>query len=121
MNSSNFKPIHFIGEQIQVEFDEPPKFDKKPGCPDRFIWKDHTYQIREKLNEWYDFSRKGKMGFNMRPEHLKTAELKGSWGVGRIYFRVRTDSEQIFELYYDRAPKNVQDRKGSWFLFKELE
>ena len=26
------------------------------------------------------------------------------------------DSGQIFELYYDRAPKDVDNRKGGWFL-----
>jgi hypothetical protein len=24
-------------------------------------------------------------------------------------------------LYYDRAPKDIDRRKGGWFLFRELE
>jgi len=59
------------------------------------------------------------MGRNMRPVHLDRAAMKGSWGVGRFYFRVRVESGQVFEIYYDRAPGNVADRKGSWFLFGE--
>jgi hypothetical protein len=41
--------------------------------------------------------------------------------VGKYYFRVRTDTGQIFDLYYDRAPGGADDRKGSWYLFQELE
>ena len=37
-------------------------------------------------------------------------------GGGRFFFRVSVDSGQIFELYYDRAPKDVDNRKGGWFL-----
>jgi Family of unknown function (DUF6504) len=28
--------------------------------------------------------------------------------------------EQIFDIYYDRAMKNVDDRKGQWFVYREL-
>jgi hypothetical protein len=98
------KPIHFIGERIEVQFDTAPIFSKAPGCPARFIWQDETHHITELMNEWRDYKRRGHMAINMRPEHLVTAKKWGSWGVGRIYFRVRTDSERIFDLYYDRAP-----------------
>ena len=30
------------------------------------------------------------------------------------------DTGQLFDLYYDRAMKNVDDRKGSWFTYREL-
>jgi hypothetical protein len=33
---------------------------------------------------------------------------------------VRTSGGRIFDLYYDRAPKDVDQRKGGWFLDKEL-
>ncbi|MFH1864603.1 MAG: DUF6504 family protein [Candidatus Eisenbacteria bacterium] len=42
-------------------------------------------------------------------------------GVGRHYFRVRTDDGRVFDLYYDRAPKDTADRKGSWHLLMEME
>jgi len=27
----------------------------------------------------------------------------------------------VFDLYYDRAPKDTVDRKGSWHLLREME
>jgi len=30
------------------------------------------------------------------------------------------DSGQIFDIYYDRAMKNVDERKGQWFVYREL-
>jgi hypothetical protein len=116
----DIKPLRFIGERIQVEFDQPPILEKKPGCPDRFLWREGMYHIVEKLSEWHDYTRRGRMAINMRPTHAAAATRRGSWGVGRDYYRVRTDGGQIFELYYDRAPKKVGDRKGAWFLYREL-
>ena len=116
----NFKPLRFIGEPIQVQFDKEPVLTKKPGRPARFLWNESWHEVAETISEWHDYSRKGHMARNMRPEHLATAERRGSWGVGRFYFRIRTDSDQVFDLYYDHAPKDVDDRKGSWFLYREL-
>lgn len=114
------EPIHFIGEPIEVEFDSPLMLDKKPVCPSHFIWRGKLYHVVEVLGEWVDFHRKGRMTRNMRPAHASTAERRGSWGVGRYYFRVCIEGGQIFELYYDRAPKNAVHRKGAWFLYREL-
>jgi hypothetical protein len=116
----DFKPLRFIGEPIQVEFDQPPALEKVPGCPDRFVWRGKTYQITEKLSEWHDYRRRGRRACNMRPTHLAAASRRGSWGVGRDYYRVRTDTGQVFDLYYDRAPKKVGDRKGAWFIYREM-
>ena len=110
----------FIGQQITVEFDSPPFLEKKPGCPDRFVWQDSRYEIVAKVSEWHDYRRRGRMAKNMQPAHAAVAEKRGSWGVGRDYFRVRTKGGRVFELYYDRAPKGVDRRKGAWFLFQEL-
>ena len=115
-----FNPLRFIGELIQVQFDQPPAFEKKPGCPDRFILNGETHQIVEELSEWHDYGRRGRMERNMRPEHLMTASRRGSWGVGKIFYRVRTDRGQVFDLYYDRAPGKAGNRKGAWFLYREM-
>jgi hypothetical protein len=72
------------------------------------------------LSEWRDYQRRGRMARNMKPEHAAAAERRGSWGVGQFYFRVRTRNDKIFEIYYDRAPKDVDNRKGEWFLYREL-
>ena len=74
------------------------------------------------------------MARNMRPAHAAVASSRGSLNVGRFYFRVRVRpavelpdntsehlNEQIFDIYYDRAMKNVDERKGQWLLYRELE
>mgnify|MGYP000601510516 CR=1 FL=1 len=112
-------PVHFIDEPIKVYFASEPLLEKDPACPQGFRWQDQDYIITEVLSEWRDYERKGKMAHNMIPEHARRAKLRGSWGVGRYYFVVRTSQGRIFAIYYDRAPKNVQDRKGKWILHSE--
>jgi hypothetical protein len=75
--------------------------------------------VVEKMAEWQDFSRRGRMARNMRPAHAEVAAGRGSLGVGRFYFRVRTTPGRVFDLYYDRAIKDVDDRLGHWFLYRE--
>jgi hypothetical protein len=112
--------LHFIDESITVEFDVPPVREKSPTCPNRFNWNGEIYQVSEMLAEWNDFTRRGKMARNMRPAHAAVAANRGSLGVGRFFFRVLTQSGQIFDLYYDRAPKDAAHRKGGWFLYREM-
>ena len=110
----------FIAEEITAEFNERPMLEKKPGCPDRFVWREETFEVVEMLHEWHDYKRRGRMARNMQPQHASVAEQRGSWGVGRDYYRVRTAEGRIFELYFDRAPKGSDERKGAWFLYREL-
>jgi len=112
--------MHFISETVEVIFDKPPLLEKKPGCPDEFVWQDKTYLIVELLSEWHDYSRRGRMANNMRPENIQKALRRGSVGVGRFYFRVKVENGRIFDLYYDRAVKSVDDHKGVWMLHQEL-
>jgi hypothetical protein len=112
--------IHFIGEEIEVHFDMPPVRQKTPPCPDDFTWQGRTYHVTKKLAEWSDFSRRGRMARNMQPAHAVVASSRGSLGVGRFYFRVRVDSGQVFDVYYDREIKDVDDRLGHWFLYREI-
>lgn len=117
----DYKPLHFIGSSIEVQFDKEPLHKKKPGCPDRFVWDGQVIDVVEKVGEWHDYSRTGHMTHNMRPANMSKALRRGSWGVGRFYFRVQTETGQIFDLYYDRAPKDASDRQGSWFLYREMK
>lgn len=110
------KSIRLIMEPIEVSFSQEPALEKKPGCPDRFSWRGDEYQVRRVLSEWHDYGRKGRMARNMQPQHARTAEKKGSWGVGEDYYLVETRTGQYFVIYYDRAPKNVDKRKGEWFV-----
>ncbi|MFN2189797.1 MAG: DUF6504 family protein [Candidatus Promineifilaceae bacterium] len=110
----------FIAEEIEVLYDQAPTLEKKPGCPDGFIWRGAAYDIVEMIGEWHDYRRRGRMARNMAPQHASVAQNRGSWGVGRDYYRVRTAEDRLFELYFDRAPKDADKRKGAWFLYREL-
>lgn len=111
----------YIGEAITVGYDAPPTYSKRPECPQRFTWRQQTFSIVALLAEWHDFGRRGHMAQNMRPEHAARAAIHGSWGVGRFFFRVQVENGRIFEFYYDRAPKNADDRSGAWFLKQEVD
>ena len=113
-------PARFIGASIEVVFDRPPALEKRPGAPDGFIWEGRAYRVVNVLQEWKDYGRRGRMASNMRPAHAAVAERRGSWGVGRFYFRVRTDTDEVFDIYYDRSPKGADQRKGAWFLFRQI-
>lgn len=117
---TEFTPIHFIDEPIDPLFEVPPTYEKSPTCPNGFIWDEKKYQIVTSLSEWADFTRRGKSARNMRPAHAEVASGRGSLNVGRFFFRVRVENGQIFDLYYDRAMKSVDERKGQWFLYREL-
>jgi hypothetical protein len=109
-------PIQFIDEPIEVIFIEPPVYEKRPPCPNSFLWRGEQFEVVEVLSEEQDFNRKGKSARNMQPAHLQSATKVGSWGVGRYSFCVIVNGGRIFEIYYDRAPKDAGDRKGHWFL-----
>jgi hypothetical protein len=116
----DLQSIHFYDELIEVIFDAPPAREKTPDCPNGFIWEEQTYRVVETLSEWSDFTRRGKYARNMRPAHAAVASTRGSLNVGRFFFRVKVNTGQIFDLYYDRAMKSVDERKGQWFLYREL-
>ena len=118
--AESYQPIHFYDHSIEPVFDTPPAREKTPDCPNGFIWEDKTYRVTEMLASWSDFTRRGKMARNMRPAHAAVASNSGSLNVGRFYFRVLTNTNQVFDIYYDRAMKNVDDRKGQWFIYREM-
>ena len=115
-----YKSVHFLDQPIEALFDKPPMREKTPDCPDGFIWEGRTYRVIEMLSSWSDFKRRGKMARNMRPAHAEVASSRGSLNVGRFFFRVRVNTAQIFDLYYDRAMKNIDERKGQWLVYREL-
>ena len=110
----------FIGEPITVEFDKEPTFSKKPPCPNRIVWGEEKLAVLNLLEEWRDYGRRGRMAQNMRPENIKKAMKRGSWGVGRYFFRVQVANGRVYDIYYDRAPKGSDDRMGSWHLYREV-
>ena len=121
MNPSEPQPLRFLDQPIEVSFHSTPVHEKSPPCPDGFVWEERTYIIVDKLSEWTDFTRRGRAARNMRPSHAEAASGRGSLNVGRFFFRVRVNTGQVFDLTYDRAMKNVDDRKGMWLIYREME
>ena len=119
MNES-WRPLRFIDREIQVLHQEPPALAKKPPAPGSFVWEGRAYRVIEVLSTWTRYERRGRMEANMRPAHREAAARRGSWGVGRFYFRVQTHRGSVFDLYYDRAPESAGDRAGHWFLWREM-
>ena len=120
MDIKNYKPIRFIEEAINPSYIQRNLLEKKPACPDGFLWEDELFEIVSLLMEWRDFQRRGRSARNMQPQHAAVARNRGSWGVGKFYFRVLTDKKRIFDIYYDRSPKDVDNRKGNWYIYQEL-
>jgi hypothetical protein len=114
----------FIGAPIEVAYDQPPALEKRPGAPNGFTWEGRAYRVAAVLREWHDYRLRGKSeSFYVKERgsfRAKAAERRGSWGVGRDYYRVRTDSGEVFDIYYDRAPKGAGKGKGAWFLFRQV-
>ncbi len=110
----------FLGEPVTVEFDVEPTLSKSPTCPQRILRPGQTLAIVAVLEEWRDYRRTGRMRANMQADHALLASQRGSWGVGRFFFRVRVEDGRIFDLYYDRAPTGHAGRAGSWHLYREL-
>ena len=117
---SIFGTSRFIGEAVRVTFAKPLALEKTPPCPTKFHWGDEEMVIVEVLKEWRDYRRRGRAARSMQPQHAARAVKTGSWGVGRFYFRVKTTHGRVFDLYYDRAPKGSDKRKGAWFLYREF-
>lgn len=117
----SLRPIHFIDEPVSVFFDHDPIHSKSPHCPDGFSWQGQEFRVVRKLSKWVDYQRRGRMARNMQPQHTAIASNRGSWGVGRFYFQVQVEGGEFFELYYDRAPKDVDNRMGSWTLVAQFE
>jgi hypothetical protein len=104
---------------VQVGFTQPPALSKSPEAPRSFVWAETTFEVESLLASWNDYRRRGRMERNMAPAHQAAAARRGSWGVGRFYFRLRTTEGRVFDLYYDRAPENAGDRAGHWILWRE--
>jgi hypothetical protein len=113
-------PLHFLDEPIEVHFDTPPLLTRKPDAPQAFVWRGESHGVVEVLANWSDYRRRGRAERNMQPAHAQVAVRRGSWGVGRFYFRLRVQGGRVFDIYYDRAPEEAGDRAGHWFVYREL-
>jgi hypothetical protein len=114
----------FYSEPIEVHFQREPLFEKKPGVPTSFYWRGKSYHICKLIKEWHDYRRKKKRHQFFSGKRKTLPPMKpgdrGSWGVGRDYYRVQTASGEIFDIYYDRRPRG-QTIKGEWVLLKRVD
>ncbi len=115
--------MDFYSEPITVKFAEEPLLEKKPGLPAEFIWRGKSYKITGLLKEWHDYRKRGRIEEFYGKRRGNAPEMKsdkrGSWGVGRDYYRVFTDSGEIFDIYYDREPSG--QKKGEWILLCRVD
>ena len=93
-------PPKFIGQKINVTTDGAIKE------PQSFTWENRDYEVAEILLAWMDW------GF---PQGSTQRDWRSRRH--RNYYRVRTDSGQIFEIYHDRGPTGGG---GAWYLFQQL-
>lgn len=112
----------FYCEPITVTFNSEPLLEKKTGPPSAFMWRDTQYTITSVLRTWHDYSQRGTSQFLYDEKRGNAPQMtlskRGSWGVGRDYYRVRTDSGDTFDIYYDRTPR--KHKKGEWILLKKV-
>ncbi|MBI5869022.1 MAG: hypothetical protein HZB43_12180 [candidate division Zixibacteria bacterium] len=94
-------PPQFISEQIRVATDGEIK------QPVSFVWKGTEYQVTEILLSWFDW------GF-------PPGASQRDWRTRRHrnYYRVRTNTGELFELYLDRA---TPSGNSEWFLYQRLD
>jgi hypothetical protein len=116
--------MEFYSEPITVKFSVEPLQEKKPGLPVAFTWRGKPYTIMALLKEWHGYRRRGTMKDFYDQKRGNAPEIvsgrKGSWGVGRDYYRVVVDSGEVFDIYYDRKPKG-QKKKGEWTLYRKRD
>ena len=111
----------FYSEPITVKFRKEPLLEKKTGPPDTFFWRGKSYTVVLVEKEWHNYDSRGRIKKFYSQRRGNAPEMnprKGSWGVGRDYYRVKTDTGEVFVIYYDRQPEKT--KKGQWILLKKV-
>ncbi len=90
----------FYSEEIDVTIDEKTKNLLS------FIWRGKEYGIKEVIAFWPDFS------------YSRSGAKRKRWWQRRHrnYYRVLTQEEEVFDLYFDRGSK-----KQAWILYKKVD
>ena len=97
-------PEYFFGRQIEVATGGDVK------TPVSFRLDDREYVITEIMESWPDY------GFGKN-----SAGRKRWWQRHhRTYFRVKTASGEIYEIYYDRGTSLKHPEFKKWFLTHQL-
>lgn len=84
-------PDEFISEKIKVELSEENLRE-----PIFFIWRGEKYIIQKIINQWQDWTLGG-----------IPAPKRGAWRQRRHrnYYRILTNNNEQFDIYYDRGAK----------------
>ena len=92
----------FFSDKIDVQRDD------KTREPVLFCWKDKDYKIKEILSSWSDW------------KFPKGSPKRKNWRLRhhRVYYRIKTEDDQIFEIYFDRKTKKED---GEWVLCRKLD
>ena len=90
----------FYSEKIEVVLDQKTKI------PVSFVWKNKESKIKDIIACWPDYS-----------DSKSGAKRKRWWQRRhRNYYRVLTDEDQVFEIYFDRGSKEEE-----WIMYAKLE
>jgi hypothetical protein len=92
------KAPEFYCEPIEVETED------RLYWPVAFVWRGRRYQVSEVLESWQDW------GFGSSEVRSRTWRSRHH----RNYFLVRTDSSEVFKIYYDRGTSS--DSRREWIL-----
>jgi hypothetical protein len=109
----------FISAVIEALFHREPAIKKRAGPPDAFVWDGRRFEVVEVLSEWHDYDKRREIGETRRSQS-QLYRQRGSWGLGRDWYRVQTGEGRLFDLYYERRPRS-RTVIGSWVLYCELD
>jgi hypothetical protein len=97
-------PPRFFSKRIEVTTNGEVK------VPTSFRLDDREYIISEIVAAWPDY------GFGRSPSRRRKWWQRRH----RNYFRVKTTSGEIFEIYYDRGTSLEHPERKQWFLYRQV-
>lgn len=103
-------------DPIEVGFASEGAAGKVSGRPSSFKWRGREHRIVRVLRQWYDaggLPRRRDFGGRQAPFFGGAARR-----AGRDWYRVLTESGEIFEIYHDRRPGGKKE--DAWILGKKL-
>ena len=96
-------PQRFFGKQIKVTTSGEVK------TPISFRLDAREYVIAEISESWPDY------GFGKGNVHHRWWQRHH-----RAYYRVKTTTGEVFEIYHDRGTKLEQAERQQWYLYRQL-
>ncbi|MCL6450316.1 MAG: DUF6504 family protein [Acetobacteraceae bacterium] len=107
------------GEPIEVEFPPEAAAERRAGVPVAFKWRGRRFPITRVMREWQDHGRGPGFGGGRHPAFLRGGKPAGSWGSGRDYYRVLTETGEVFDIYCDQRARG-RGREAGWTLDRKI-